>query len=433
VVSDFKILVEACMPDVELDSNDMLKPAEVELLFKKLSISDPFYSEYLLSIAQRLGLIKKIPSIHANKAQTTPEYEAFLGKTSKEAFFMIASASIDAASSLINDIIPLPEPYFNKETIYSLLKNPISLDDIYQKVYSMLGVRFQDIYSMDEDSDPFFDDLNSAVISSTFLLGLMLDKYFLTPFGCYLQLIRPMYTLPYDFENELSYLADSFDDEDGPLTAIFAPSTFYSLTPLGIEFFGSAQEDEEQEMLKRIPAQGLEGIIEKLANGSPEDIGALKSQYPLSKDVCQTVYAIKATLSDMKKLWKTIEAVGNTTLHNLFCEICYQFSLDPGSEYSFFMDPSESPFSEYTCPSHPRKSKKADEIALEQLDLQEKRKFTLCIYNTFNPFDGFSEYDNIIAKKITIMLEIAKIKKRSENCAYPRVARMSASFKEFEE
>ncbi|MDR2649473.1 MAG: hypothetical protein LBB94_07125 [Clostridiales bacterium] len=430
VISDLKIFIESCTPDVELGVNDMLMDGHVEDLMGKLSMWDSFYVEYLLNISIVMGIIKKSPSIYSNRAQVTSEYQRIFGLSNDEIFGAIVKATVNSASSFINEMIPLPETYFTRETIYELLKHPMTVDEIFQHVYNILGIKIQDIYSYENDSDPFFDDLNNAIISSTFLLGLLLDKCFLTPFGYYLQLIRPLYTLPYEFFNELSYLADSFEEEEGLVTALYAPSTFYQLTPLGLGFFGIENNDLFIPA-DEIPYNDLPEIVSGNTEFAREQRAMLKWNFSIAEESSMVIYSIKVKLADKKTLWKNIDVPGNIMLFHLFSEICYQFSLDPGSEYSFFKDMTESPFTEYTSIKRPRRSKSAADTALIELDLPEKHHFMLVIYNSFNPYIDF-DMDKV-SKKIKLELEVIKIKNRDETQSYPRVSRISSGFKDLEE
>ncbi|MDR3240249.1 MAG: hypothetical protein LBT44_09215 [Clostridiales bacterium] len=428
VIEDLKIFVECCMPDVGLDSNDMLQEEYIEAIMEKVSLWDPYYVEYLLNTSILLGLLKKSPSIYANRARVCDSYESILGLPQDELFKKVVNATISGASAFINEMIPLPEPYFTIDVITSLLKSPMALDDIFQEVYGMLGVKLEDIYNI-EDEDPFSDDMNSAVISSTFLLGLLLDKCFLTPFGYYLRLIRPLYTLSYEFENELNYLVESFDEEEGPITALYAPATYYQLTPLGKAFFGVTDSGKASSQAT-LPFDALMNLVEGRVQDPQELMKLLKTEFALAIDARASIYVIKIRLFAEKSLWKNVEIPGNTNLHQFFGEICYQFSLDPSSEYSFFQDITESPFSEYTSHQHPRRNKKAHAITLQEMNLPEKHKFVLVIYNTFNPYVSFDEAP--MTKKMKIELEILKVKPREEGQEYPRLARVSSAFKDLE-
>jgi len=432
VIADLRIFVESCMPDLELGANDMLTDDHVEDLMGKLSMWDSFYVEYLLSISIYMGIIKKIPSIYSNRAQVTSEYSKIFVLPDNEIFKLIVKATVNSAVSFINEMIPLPEAYFTADTIYDLLKHPIVVDDIFQHVYNILGIKISDIYSYETDlsADPFFDDLNNAIISSTFLLGLLLDKCFLTPFGYYLQLIRPLYTLPYEFFNELSYLADSLEEDEKLVTALYASSTFYQLTPLGAEYFGVDAADSFTPA-GEIPYERLQEIIGGETEYARAQREALKTNFSIAGESSLLIYNIKVRLADDKTLWKNIEIPGNITLFHLFSEICYQFSLDPDAEYSFFKDETESPFTQYSSVRRSKRSKSNADITLDELELPERRRFVLAIYNSFNPYIDFET--ETISKKIKLELDIIKIKNREEAMMYPRVPRVSSGFKDLED
>jgi len=432
VISDLKIFVESCMPDLELGVNDMLTDDHVEELMGKLSMWDPFYVEFLLSVSIFMGIIKKIPSIYSNRAQVTSEYKKLFELPDRELFGLIVKATVNSAVSFINEMIPLPEAYFTSDTIYDLLKHPIVVDDIFQHVYNILGIKISDIYSYETDInvDPFFDDLNSAIISSTFLLGLLLDKCFLTPFGYYLQLIRPLYSLPYDFAYELNYLAESLEEDERLVTALYASSTFYQLTPLGVEYFGLESSDLFTPA-SEIPYARLPEIAGGDSDYAREQRELLKAGFSIAEESSLLIYNIKVRLADDKSLWKNIEIPGNITLYHLFSEICYQFSLDPDAEYSFFKDITESPFTEYASVKRTKRAKDNTDITLDELDLAERHRFVLVIYNSFNPYIDFET--ETISKRIKLELDIIKIKNREEAQLYPRVSRVSSGFRDLED
>ena len=432
VINDLKIFLEPCVPDLELSPNDMLMDSHVEDLMGKLSMWDSFYVEYLLSISIYLGIIKKIPSIYSNRAQVTSEYQKLYNLPDNEIFGLIVKATVNSAVSFINEMIPLPEAYFTSSTIYDLLKHPVIVDDIFQHVYNILGIKISDIYSYEADvyDDPFFDDLNNAIISSTFLLGLLLDKCFLTPFGYYLQLIRPLYTLPYEFPSEIAYLAESLEEDERLVTALYASSSFYQLTALGAEFFNIERPDSFKPE-SEIPFERMPEIVNGNTEYAREQREALKVNFNIAEESSLLIYNIKVRLADDRSLWKNIEIPGNITLYNLFSEICYQFSLDPDAEYSFFKDITENPFTEYSSVRRSKRSKSNADIALDDLGLPERHRFVLVIYNSFNPYIDFET--ETISKKIRLELDIIKIKNREEAQLYPRVSRVSSGFKELED
>ena len=77
VVNDLKILVDFIKPDIELSDYDLFKESSLNKILPMLSLSDPFYVEYLLIISVQLNLIEKMPSIYANKACVSKKAEDF--------------------------------------------------------------------------------------------------------------------------------------------------------------------------------------------------------------------------------------------------------------------------------------------------------------------------------------------------------------------
>ncbi|MDR1914653.1 MAG: hypothetical protein LBQ68_09265 [Clostridiales bacterium] len=426
IIDDLNIFMESCTPDVELSQDDMLADKHIESLMDKLSLWDSFYVEYLMNIAIVLGLIEKSPSIYSNRAQITNRYKKMREKPRKEQFGMIVSASIESAASFISEMIPLPELYFTPERIFSLLVDPIPMDDVFQHIYSILGIKIQDIYDDEDDEiDPFIDDLNNAVISSTFLLGLLIDKCFLTPFGYYLRLIRPLYTLPFEFINELNYLLDTFEDDEGPVTALYAPAAFYQLTQLGAEYF-EVNVGDGNVVTTNIRSDELPFILK---GGDTEKFERLKREFSIIEESGHVIYVLKARLADDKSIWKNIESPGNMNLYQLCSEICYQFCFISNPDFSFFADISKSPFSEYSNIKTSKLPKKDPGIRLDDLGFEEKHRFTLILYNSHNVFN----VNSVISKRTEIELEVIKKKAREDGTVYPRVARTSAALRELEE
>jgi hypothetical protein len=66
-----------------------------------------------------------------------------------------------------------------------------------------------------------------------FIISLMLDMYFYTPFGYYLQLIQPVYINEYDIENEADDILTNSEDIQSARMQLFTPAISYDLTPLG--------------------------------------------------------------------------------------------------------------------------------------------------------------------------------------------------------
>jgi hypothetical protein len=428
VVADLVTFVESCRPDIELTVNDMPTEKHMNVLKAKLGLYDSFYVEYLLSICTVMGLLEKSASIYSNRAHVTSQYDELMSLSPTDIFAKVVDASLKAASAFLTEMIPLPEPYFTPEVILDLLKAPVPIEQLFQQVYSILGIKMQDVYSYDEldDFDPFIDDLNNAVISSTFLLGLLVDKCILTPFGYYLQLISPLYTLPFDFESEMLYLLDSFEEDEGPVTALYAPSAFYYLTPLGREFFDVDPSPKRELISDKMP---LDELCDKLFTRTHHDWEILRELFTILEESGRKIFVLKAKFAGNKTLWKNIELPGNVSLRFLAAEIAYEFCIEPAEDYSFFTDLTQNPFNQYSSIKAPKRGNKDPDIHLADLRFEEKHKFMLVIYNSTHPFSLVDKPN----KKTEIELEVLKIKPRTPGMPYPLVSRTSAAVRAIEE
>ena len=180
-----------------------------------------------------------------------------------------------------------------------------------------------------------------------------------------------------------------------------------------------------------IPYERLQEIFDSDTEYAREQRERLKDDFSVAEESSLLIYSIKVRLADDRSLWKNIEIPGNITLFHLFSEICYQFSLDPDAEYSFFKDATESPFTEYASVKRTKRSKSNADITLSELEMPERHRFILVIYNSFNPYIDFET--ETISKRIKLELDIIKVKSREEGQMYPRVSRVSSGFRELED
>jgi hypothetical protein len=412
---DLLTLLNACCPALTLLPRDLVDSGFAKDITRKLSIWDPEYLHFLIQVAIRLGLLRKMPSIHASVA-TVPEKSlaSFASLGGEEAFAAIVKAAMSFSVDMLRTW-PWTNPGLRPESLSNTLAKPTSLDDVRTMVMERERWDFDDL---DDDREPWGNDMRR--------LGRLLDRFFITPMGYYLQLIRPMFRLPFDLDNEFDCISDIYGDSDCSLTELFIPATMYVPTKLGAEFFGSKPFDDEQASLAQSGKDEIVDLIEKVAKGAPKDLEPVRSKYSLMKNASMIVYAIKCKPAGDNALWKTIEVIGSSTLSSFFNEICYEFSLDPSSEYSYCMSADGNPFSEYTCALNPRKAKKVETTTLDMLNLLEKQKFTLRVIATDSPF--FDTGYNYLPYDLQMKLQVSKIKAREDGTSYPHVARKSSAF-----
>lgn len=426
VSADFRTLVEYCRPDIDLNEEDGFYFSQAGELAGKLSLWDPHYASYLLSLAMAMDLIIKIPSIYANRVQVARDYEARLAVTDEALFGEIVEATIKMTSQILRDMIPLPEPVFDEGFIRALLKKPMGTDDIFQRVYDLMGITLEDMFDIDVDDE--YDGLDAAFLSSTYMMGIALDKYFFTPFSYYLKLIRPLYALPFEFENEIRYFLDSGFDEEELYTAFFAPCSRYYFTDLGLAYFNIKPTAQNYlDVRNRLSFDQLREQLFQKKNLSEALPVHMHLDEPGGAEG-SLIYTLKIKSKPEPTQWLEMDMAADTTLHRLYLETAARFNLNRNGDYSFFHDETENPFAEYASPKNARRAKKTADIPLDSLDFEHMQTLILVVYNQSDPIlSGFSGEPN----RATIRLRIDRVdtKPREPGRAYPIVTRMSRELK----
>ena len=423
VVADLRTFVDLCRPNIVLGELDQMSEETAFEISKHLHMNDPCYAMYLLSISLELGLLVKIPSIHANHAQPIRGIEKHLSIPDKVMFDKIVKCTITYASRSLSELIPLPVPLFDQEYLVGILKEPIETDAIFQRLYDTIGVDIEDLIGLDIFEE--MDMLDMAVISGTYLLGIVLDKFFLTPFGHYLKLIRPVYMLPFDFENEISIFLDAHIEDDDLGIAFYAPCSCYYLTEMGLEYFDMyPTPDNYLDIANKLKFASIaafftpEGYGPGVSALKQSDIQAISKA--LDRETC--IYSIKVKYQTDPRLWLNIDVSDINSLHRLYLELAYYFDLDKNAEYTFFPDDTENPFIAYASPNQIRRSKKTSDTTVGSLTLDEKQTMVLTV--SYPRMGG-------IKHKEKWTLEVVKVHTGKTGQTYPAVTRLGKALREY--
>jgi len=414
VISDFLTIIDYCRPAIDLTELDQMPDELAAEAARDLSMNDPFYASYLLSIALEMGFLVKIPSIHANRAQLVRGIDKRLSISDDKLFDKIVSCSLRYASRSLSEIVPLPVPLFDEEYLLNILKEPVETDVIFQRLYDTIGVDLEELIDLDIFEE--LDMLDMAVISGTYLLGIVLDKFFLTPFGHYLKLIRPVYMLPFDLENEISIYLESYMEEDELGIAFYAPCSRYFMTDMGLEYFKvEPNADNYIDIKEKLNFADIRGLF---GEGPAEEIESITKAFESDS----RIYTFKIKYMNEPKMWLNMEASDSTSLHRMYLELAYYFDIDKNGEYSFFPDETENPFAAYASPNQPRRAKKAANTVLADLDLEEKQVMFLSL-SIARP--GTTRY------KERWSFELTKVQQGRPGQTYPIVTRVGKALKDF--
>jgi hypothetical protein len=321
-------------------------------------------------------------------------------------------------------LIALPEPVFTEAFIRDILKKPMETDDIFQCVYDTIGFSLDDL--ADADIDGSLDGVDAAFLSGTFMMGIVLDKYFFTPFSYYLRFIRLDYVLPFDFSQELTYFLETYDTESDLSASFFAPCSKYTFTALGLSFFDVKPDIHNHiDVSRMLPFTLLEERV--LGNQAVMDalpVWVNQPGYQLSRDFNggQAVYTMRVKAESDPGLWLQLDVPEDFSLHRLYLELIIRFGLLRNDDYSFFHDEVESPFTEYASALRAKRNKKSSETVLNTLDFSYKRNMILSAYNQTIAFGNLAQNSS---RGVKLLIEVMENKPRESGKAYPVLTRIS--------
>jgi len=437
---DFRAFLDCISPAVNLDMRGQVELSAERLIMQRVSIKDPYYSEFFLSLAHRLKLVKKAKGVHVSRIAVTAELEPFLELTDQEIFGRMFKESVKMCAAYVGDMIPGFSMPIQASFIESLLKTPFTTKDIMSKIYNLLLESFQWMLSKGmefEITSPQFDkpkhslnmseqDLFTIFTSGSYVLNALFVKHFFTTFGDFLKLIEPFYEDPFTFKDFQGFLNAGLSDPD---MAFFIPCSHYSLTPVALEFFDLPDEPEKNNIIHtQIPLEALFDIIPPPFGRARVTPQALAAKY--AKPGHLQSFRLKITQAHNDNMWKIIELTGLSSLEQLHHLICDEFLLEPSENYRFNTDIGMNTFTMYTPPHQKLKHKKTHNTLLKDMPLDEKTVFYYCLDRSSQPFVSRG---NKITEKIVseyYKIEVVKIKIPIGIEVFPKIIRESAPLKE---
>ena len=354
-VADLKKVVAECTPHIDLTEEWNFSEKQLMQIAKKLTIFDPFYVSYLLSIAAKVGILKRQPSLYVQRMGLAENAQEILDLPCQALLQKIFDASVDAAADSIRAFLPLPVSLFSHEGILELLANPLPSDYLFEEALKALGFDPEELRGIDATSSE--EDIINAVennmdmVSFVYSLGIILDRFLFTPFGWFLKAIDPEYLLPFKYaEDIMEYMLDDSEDfEDEDLPNFLAPCSSFTLTGIGATLLGCPRPPHPMEapfsdITEAILADSLESAPDFL-----ELVDTLEALYIEEHGEAQTHYGYEFAVSRLGS-WsseKHLVLDPGDTLQDLFEEIAEVFDLNESLPYRFYHGLEENPFVEY--------------------------------------------------------------------------------------
>ncbi|MCL2455933.1 MAG: hypothetical protein FWD19_00115 [Defluviitaleaceae bacterium] len=433
-VYDLQKLVKYCTPHVDLYESGCFTDEQALEAAEKLSINDPHYASFLLELAIWLKLLKKVPSLYVKRMLPAKNSDEFLRRPCEEILRDMIDAAIKLSVCGIRQSVPMPENIFSESFIRSLLTKPLETDEIFGRVFDILGYDIEEVLEISNknpDEMPLDeDDFDMELLSGTFVMGIVLDRFFFTPFGHFLRLIRPLYGLPFGFSDEINGYVNVCEDPEEAFVAFFAPCSSYTLTDLGLKIFDVAPSEENYFDAAELNFEQMKDSIFVDENTLSTFVELAKYLSPLAFEsgMCGGVYTFRVRLESDASCWIHLQIPDNYSLEELYEEIADNFQLKINGHFSFFHDKTENRFAEYPSIKRATKSKSpkttACESILSDLDFEHMSQMILVVYNQ----TAFLDRE---PPTIRLQLELLHVKAPDFSEEYPFVSRMSKKMKGF--
>ena len=251
IVKDLKIFADS-VDVVNINNGGIVCNDDINDVLDKISMNDKFYLEYLLYIGTELKIFKKMPSIYSEVYCIGKNYPLFFEENdSRICFEKIVDSAIRLSVKMINEFFPDEQQFFYEEYIKKIIKEPIYIEDVFKEIYNSVGICIEDIWRYEEEyENGEIGEFADAVLSSAYFLRILMDKWFVTPFGDYLKLIMPIYFYAYDFPEKMNDIIEEskicgFEFS----SSIYYPCSKYCVTPLARNFFGIKKKDDEYDKI----------------------------------------------------------------------------------------------------------------------------------------------------------------------------------------
>jgi len=384
IIGDLKYIIQFSTPHIDLCEEWCFSDSQARKVAKKLSMDDPFYATFLLDVACKMDLLHRMPSLYVQRMQISETADTVLAQPPAELFRQIVDTVIELTAIGLQNSLPMPVSMFSEEGLRNLLLEPLHTDGIFENVFGKLGYDLElllDPMAM-PDMDNFSEESEAAaeMMSGIFILGVALDRLFFTPFGSFLRIIRPIYSIPFDMKNEIAHFVGALDNDDDDLSPFFAPCTSYMLSELGLQLFGVAPTEANYfDSSMVLPPHLLNDPAFLSPFGMRLFINATRAAIPVS-ELPDSIYSFRVYREDDPDAWVVIQIPKVASLHFLYEEIADIFCVFDDDTYSFFHAKTESPFVEYTGNGGKRKTRKHTDIPLLDLDFEHMSHMLLAIY-----------------------------------------------------
>lgn len=399
---DFRTLAEMAENVVRLNM-DFTVPEELFLQLKgKITLYDREYISYIFEVGIEAGIFEKMPSVGVIAIKLGSSASKYLSMTDEDIFALLINAAVIVAARNLSCYFMGVYCPVECNDILSWLSEPRPIDEIFSAYY----------YNGKEPLDKMqlmlgnYDSISKDFSVDAYLVGVNIDKWFITPFGYYFRLIVPYYLCRYSYYDELEFFMAAKKEaayiDDAVDSAIYSPCSYYRLTELGREFCGVKENKYTEECCLFETTEPNE-VIDIL---SKRDINEYSRLCALSVPI-YNIMTIRVDFID-SDVWLEAEISASASLSYLHVYVSYLFGKDvfPGQFFRFYKLP-ESPFTEYKPSYLGERGPKAETMTVEEF-LEEGE---ICYY----------EMESVSDIRVLFRITNLGTGEREKNVIYPRV------------
>ena len=325
ITYDFKNILSLGKNSIQFDTIGKLVNISKIELNELLSNTEDSYVFYLLELAMEMKLVTTIPSIGVTTFQTTDNANDVLKMDNRK----LLDFMLDGAYELTKNKI-IVNNVGKKEHIKKWITEFTEVDKVMRFLMEL------------ENGKNYTDDEFSMFLLE---MGILFDKYFLTPYGYYFKLINPYYGMPFDMVNEFMFI-DSLAEDYGEIyledyeDIMYSPCTSYSLSKLGREYYEKHSLEKNQ-----LDDLNIDDVFDIVLNNKVEKYHRLRNK---TVEKNETI-TLKMYDNDNPSESLLDKFNKNMSLAKLSHIICHKYKLMGDLyDYSFYTLP-KTVFSEYRC------------------------------------------------------------------------------------
>ncbi len=407
LIADLYKLVEFFKPTQELRKGKFLTEEASWQIAQEVSRQELFYIEYLTRLAWELNLIEYMPSIYVEKAQAILEFEKFFQRNPSYILLELAKGACEIAADQCMICMQLDYGQITGEFFEKYLYGAHETKELYIAFYGLLDMDISKLWYQKAEE---LTEEEMQIASSFGFTSFIFDKWFLFPMMHFFRFIECVSFAELDFLQMINMMMNVIALGRNLSPEIFVGCHYYSISKIGQSiFYDEVVELEKYTMKKEIDFQEILDIVKQ-----QNQKNFMERNVVFQKRV--PVAILKVSYQNELTIWKRLEVVLETNLHEFCQDICSVLVDAEISDY-VLMIADENDYPMYYASMESRRSvNQTNQKTLADLDLDCNTKCLLTPY----------------PRGEVLLLEVEGISFNQPNIIYPRVVMQSKKMTELE-